>query len=384
MNFRKTNLVLLVLAGALAVPVTLQLLSEAESFVDMSRIPLLFDGFTQDNVGSIAIGTPKKEQPAPNPQAPNQKPALQYDQVSLERTDKGWMLGRNMGDLAGAPASKEKVESDVFSHLRKIRKDREALVQANATPEQLRERGLDEEHATLIKVSDRTNQGIVAELYVGNEAGDPNAGAEAVKGIFVRKSDSTDIVLYEYEKGWLRSTEADQWLDKVLLKLETDKVQRLSLRNASTGGKTFTFQKQPGKASWTCAEPPPDRGAVRQAEVEAFVQRLRWIAVQDFRLPIARAGNLAALGLLPPALELEITYKDGETEKTAKFAVGSKVDGKNEFYLTSSEAAFLMTWPAALVTSFEVNPAEAWLDPAAPVVVPEVPKAPETPKDDKK
>ena len=70
MNLKKRNMVLLALTGALAVPTTLQLLGEAESFVDMSRIPLLFDGFTSDNVGSVAIGTPKKEQPAPNPQAP--------------------------------------------------------------------------------------------------------------------------------------------------------------------------------------------------------------------------------------------------------------------------------------------------------------------------
>ena len=366
MNLKKRNMVLLALTGALAVPTTLQLLGEAESFVDMSRIPLLFDGFTSDNVGSVAIGTPKKEQPAPNPQAPNQKVPVQYDQVSVERTDKGWVLGRNMGDLAGAPANKDKVENDVFVHLRKIRKDRDALVQANASPEQLKEFGLDDEHATLIKVSDRTMQGIVAELFVGREAGDKITGTEAVKGVFVRKVDSNDVVLYEYDKGWIRSIQADQWLDRVLLKLETDKVQKLSLRNAATGGKTFTFQKQDGKASWTCAEPPPDRGALRQTEVESFIQRLRYITVQDYRLPMARAGNLAALGLQPAQIELELVYKDGDVEKTAKFSVGNKVDGKNEFYLSSSENNFLMTWPAAMVTGFELNPAETWFDPAAP------------------
>lgn len=384
MNLAKANLVLLVAAVGLAVPTTLQLFADAETFVDLNRIPLLFDGFTAENVGSIAIGTPKKEQPAPNPQAPNQKPPLQYDQVALVRTEKGWalaqpqaaMLGGQPFDLAGAPVSKDKVENDVFAHLRRIRADKEARVQAAATPEQLKSFGLDEEHATLIKVSDRNNQTVVAELYVGNEAGAEFTGTEGVKGRFVRKTDSTDVLLYEYEKPWYFTVQPEQWVDKVLLKLDPTQVQRLSLRNAATGGKTYTFAKQDGKALWTCAEPPPDRGAVRQSEVEAFLQRLRWMTVQDFKKPLARVGNLAELGLQPPQIELEVDYLDGDVLRTAKFAVGNHTEGKNENYLTSSETTFLMTWAAGLVTSFEVDPA-GWFDPAAP-------KAPEAPGGDGK
>jgi hypothetical protein len=384
MNLAKMNVVLLVAAVALAVPTALQLRSDAETFVDMSSIPLLFDGFTSDNVGSVILGTPKKEQPAPNPQAPNQKPGIAYDQVSLMRTDKGWVLGQTAGELSGAPANKDLVENNIFAHLRKIRCDREALVQANATPEQLKEFGLDEAQATVIKVKDRANQTTVAELLVGREAAGALTGTEAVKGVFVRKPDSNDVVLYEYDKGWMRPVQNDAWLDKVLLKLEPDKVQRLSLRNTATAGKTFVFEKQGGKASWVCKDAPADRGAVRQAEVESFVQRLRYIAVQDFRVPAARAGNLTPLGLGPAQIELEIGYKDGDADKTAKFEVGNKVDGKNEYYLLSTEAAFLMTWPAPLVTSFELNPAEAWFDPAAPKEEPkEEPKAPDAPKDGK-
>ncbi|MCC7064343.1 MAG: DUF4340 domain-containing protein [Planctomycetes bacterium] len=382
MNLAKMNVVLLVVAVALAVPTALQLRSDAETFVDLSRIPLLFDGFTADNVGAITIGTPKKEQPAPNPAAPNQKTPIAYDLVSLLRTEKGWMIGQSgpmVVDLAGAPANKDLIEANIFAHLRKIRCDREALVQASASPEQLKEFGLDEAQATVIKVSDRANQAIVAELLVGREAAGAQTGTEAVKGVFVRKSDSNDVVLYEYDKGWLRPVQTDAWLDKVLLKLEPDKVQRLSLRNTATAGKTFVFEKQGGKASWVCKDAPADRGAVRQAEVESFVQRLRYITVQDFRVPAGRAGNLTGLGLGPAQIELEIGYKDGDADKTAKFEVGNKLDGKNEYYLLSSEVAFLMTWPAALVTSFELNPAEAWFDPAAPK---EAPKAPDAPKDD--
>jgi len=374
MNLAQRNVALLVVALALAVPTTVQLLADAESFVDINRIPLLFDGFTAENCGSIAIGQPKKEQPPPNPQNPGQKPPLAYDQVSLVRTEKGWALAQPPGaapmDLAGAPVQKDKVETDVFQHLRKIRSDKESTVRASATPEQLKEYGLDEAQAILIKVSDRNNQAIVAELYVGNEAGAQFTGSEGVQGRFVRRTDSNDVLLYEYDKAWFLSVQADTWLDKTLLKLDPTQVQRVALRNAATGGKVITVQKVDGKASWTCAEPPAGRAAVRQTEVESFVQRLGWLNVQDFRLPLARAGNLAALGLQPPQLELEFDYFEGDVLRTAKFAVGSQVEGKNEYYLTSSEAAFLMTWPAGLVTGLELDVAATWFDPAAPVATP--------------
>jgi hypothetical protein len=380
MNLKKRNVVLLVVAAALAVPTTLQLRSDAESFVDLAAIPLLFDGFTADNVGTILLGKPKKDQPPPNPQQGNQKPAIAYDQVQFDRTDKGWALGRIVGDLAGAPVSKDKVEADVFTHLRKIRSDRDAMVQRDATPAQLAEFGLDEAHAMVLQCRDRANA-VVADLLVGREAAGGTTGAEAVRGVFVRKSDSNDVVLYEYEKAWPLSVAHDVWLDKVLLKLDPDKVQRIALRNAATGGATVVLQKLGGKASWSCEAPPAGRGAVRQSEVEAFVQRLRWIAVQDYRVPMQRAGNLATLGLQPAQIDLEITYKDGDAEKTAKFAVGGKVDGKNEFYLQSSETAFLMTWPAAMVTGFELNPGDAWFDPAAPVEPPKDEKPADAPKE---
>ena len=382
MNLAKSNVVLLVAVVALAVPTWLQLRSEAESFVDFARVPLLFDGFTADNVGFVAIGTPKKEQPPANPQTPNQKPPIQYDQISLQRTDKGWAiapqgLGQPLNDLAGAPVSKDRVENDVFAHLGKIRVDRQALVQASATPEQLAEFGLDQEHATVMKVTDKTGQQIIAELYIGRDAAGAQTGTEAVRGVFVRKADSTDVVLYEFDKMWRRDVAADQWLDKVLFKLEPDKATRLSLRNAATGDKTFTFTRTAGKSEWVAAETPEGRGAVRQAEVEGMLQRLRWVAAHEFRQPKQRAANLAQLGLQPPQIELEIAYRDGDNERTFKLEIGNKPDGKNEYYLTCSENAFLMTWAAGMVTPLEVNPAEAWFDPAAP-------KAPETGKEEGK
>ncbi len=366
MNLAKRNVVLAVLALALAVPTTLQLRRDADTFVDLGSVPLLFDGFTADNVGFVALGQPKQEQPAPDPNNPNQ-PKVAYDQLTFQRSDKGWMLAPGH-ELAGAPISKDRVENDVFAHLRAIRADRDVMVRPNATPEQLESYGLDEKQAFVIRVTDATplRPTVIAELLVGKEASTGQTGTDAVRGVFVRKSDSTDVVLYEYERGWRRDVQLDQWLDKVLAKLEPDKVERLSLRNAATGPAPVTFAKLDGKASWQVIDPPPGVGAVRQMEVENLVQRLRWIAVQDYRLPTARAGNLAALGLAPPRIEIDLVVADGDRKRELKLAVGNQVDGKNEFYLQTNEpgfAAFIMTWPAGTVAQFELDAKAQLFDP---------------------
>lgn len=364
MNLSMRNVVLAVLAGALAVPTWLQLQQDADSFVDFAKVPLMFDGFTADNVTFVTLAQPKKEQPPQDPSNP-QQPKVAYDQLILQRTDKGFAIAA--GDLAGAPVSKDRIEGDVFTHLRSIRVDRDVMVQPNATPEQLVQFGLDEAQAFVIRATDGTLQrNVIAEVWVGRDAGQGQTGTEAVRGVFVRKPDSTDVVLYELDKGWRRDVQQDQWIDRVLAKLEPDKIHRLSIRNTATAGTLFTFARQDGKASWTAVEPPPGLGAVRQTEVENLVQRLRWIAVQDYRMATARAGNLGALGLAPAKIEIELVVKEGDRERQLKLAVGNQLEGKNEYYLLCNESAFVMTWPAGTVTPFEVDVKAQLFDPPSP------------------
>ena len=387
MNLARQNAILLAAAVVLAVPTWLQLSSDAETFTDVARIPLLFDGFTSDNVGQIFIGQPKKEQPPPDPRQPDQKPAIAYDQLHIQKNDKGFVFGPLVpGDLVGAPVNKDRVEMDVFAHLRAIRIDRDVLVQPNATPEQLAQYGLDEARAFVIKAVDAGGQNVVAEVLVGKDASTGQTGTEMVRGVFVRKRDSNDVVLYEFDKGWRRDVQQDQWIDKVLARPEPEKVRRISIRNAATAGTTFTFERKDNKASWTAVEPPAGLGALRQSEVESLLQRLRWIAVQDFRLPLQRAGNLQTLGLVPPQIEIALGIRDGEQDKEIKLSVGNKVEGKNEFYLVCSEVAFLLTWPAGTVTAFELDVKTQMFDPAQPVegVKPGEDKKDEAKKEDDK
>jgi hypothetical protein len=364
MNLVQRNVVLGALAAVLAIPTILQLRRDAETFVDVGRVPLLFDGFNADNVMLITLGQPKKDQPAPEA---NQPPRVVYDQLVLQRSDKGWVLAAVQGqDLAGAPVNKDRVESDVFAHLRAIRIDRDALVQPSASPEQLEKFGLDDAHAFVIVASDNTPQhNVIADVLVGRDASQGQTGTEAVRGVYVRKRDSTDVVLYEFDKGWRRDVQQDQWLDKVIAKLEPDKIQKLRIQNTATPKPGITFVRKDGKASWSVVEPPPGLGAVRQTEVENVAQRLRWIAAQDFKMPTTKA-NLGALGLVPAKIEIDLDVKDGDRVREIKLAVGNQVEGKNEFYLLCNEVPFVLTWPAGTVTTFEADIKAQLFDPAPP------------------
>lgn len=376
MNLHKSNVVLAVLAGILAIPTTIQVFADAETFVDVGAIPTMFDGFSSDNVGIVTLAMPAKEQPKPDPAQPNAQPKIAYDKVEMRRVDKGWVV--NGGSLANAPIAKERVETDVFQHLRSIRADRDALVQPNATPEQLAEFGLDEKQAFVVQCRDLTGQTIVADLLVGRDAGVGQSGTDAVRGVFVRKSDSTDVVLYELDKGWRRDVAMDGWLDKVLAKLAPEKIKKLSLQNTASGGR-FTFERGEGKASWKLAAAPGSVGAVRQIEVENLIQRLGWIGVQDYRVPV-QGTNLAQLGLQPPMIDLEIVVQDGDRERAITLGVGNKLADKNEYYVKSSESLFVMTWAAGMVTPFEIDMRTTLFDPVSPDQKPGDEKKSETPK----
>jgi hypothetical protein len=371
MNLKFRNVVLGVISLLLAVPTILQLRSEADTFVDVSRIPLMFAGFTSDNVGSILLALPKEIQPEPpanpNPNQPQQD-AVAYDQLLLKLTDSGWRIGDVPGQassqLAGAPVMKPRVEADVFLHLRLIRNDPETLVQSNATDEQLAKYGLDEQHAYLIRVGDKTGKTIVAELYVGDDSSIGQTGPDAVRGVFVRQKGSNDVVLYEWQKPWRRSIEASQWVDRLLMRVDPSKVRSFTIKNASTKGKTFAFEREPGKAMWGAKGGAENLGALRQTEIEGLIQRFRYLSVAAFERPISRAGDMAALGLFPSAaIEISFTVEEDAGPRTVKLAVGGRVEGRNEYYLTSNTLPFLMTWPASMVTNFELDVAQRLFDP---------------------
>ena len=386
MNLMRRNAVLLVLAAGLAVPTWLQLRHEVDTFVDPGSVPLMFDGFTSDNVGSIVLGQPKAEQPAPPPgQNPDQPPPVAYDYLALQRVDQGWRIAQLPGQpaaaLAGAPVQKTRVENDVFQHLRSIRVDEQTIVQPDATAEQLAERGLDDAHAFLVRVVDQSGQHVLAELLVGENAGGGQAGTEAVRGVYVRQKGSADVVLYELPGMWRRDVDPALWLDRTLARITPSTVRRVSIRNGSTGAQPFVFARETGEASWQLASRPDGArferlGALRQIEVDNLLRPFQYLMAQSFERPLARAGDMAALGLFPPQIQVALTIVEDGRERVFELNVGGRADDRNEHWLTTSDSQFLMTWSVSSVTAFELDVAQRLFDPA-----PEPPKDP--PKDGK-
>lgn len=360
MNLTKANLVLAVATVVLAVPTWVTLRRDLENFVDVSQVPKLLEGFTADNVATLALGKPKDPQPAvPAGTDPNQKPQLQYDQINFQRTDQGFVLGQGMGDLVGVPVNNQMLELQVWKHLTDIPGDKETLVQKDATEAQLVEYGLDVEHAFVVKAGNASGQ-LIAELLVGKDTTTSQGGTEAVRGVFVRRADSRDVVFYEVPM-WTRALDANTWIDRTLFKVPADKVRRLELQN-QTGKVVLT--KAAGQASWAAEAAPNGRGAVRQTEVEGLAQRLGFLQVAEFVKPLAGA-NLPALGLDAPKLAIAVTYEKDGKDVQITIGVGNPMDGKNSHYARCSESQFAVAVPSPWVAGFERDVGE-FFDPAAP------------------
>lgn len=368
MNLMSRNIVLGIVCLVLAIPTALQLYADADTFVDVGRIPLMFQGFTSDNAGAVLIAEPKAvQQPAPANPNPNQPRRVDYNELVFQLDGGTWRVGQLPGQapglLVGAPIKAPRLEADVFHHLRMIRNDPETLVQANATDEQLKKYGLDVDHAYLIKVVDKAGQNVLAEVFVGDDSSVGRSDTEAVRGVFVRQVGSNDVVLYEWQTPWRRNIETDEWLERVLARIQPPQVRKLTLKNLSTRGKTFVFEREPGKSMWQSKGDGESLGAVRQTEIEGLIQRFSYLAVNGYDRSLKSAGNMATYGLFPAGIEITFTIDEGGTEKVVQIAVGKRVEGRNIYYMTCSLAPFIMTWGSSMVTHFELDVATRLFDP---------------------
>tara|TARA_R110002072_G_scaffold228234_9_gene385264 strand:+ start:35405 stop:36520 length:1116 start_codon:yes stop_codon:yes gene_type:complete len=368
MNLRSRNLVLAVVCLVLAIPTAWQLYADADTFVDVGRIPLMFQGFTSDNAGWVLIAEPKPvQQPPPANPNPNQPPRVDYNELVLQLDDDTWRIGQSQGQasglLAGAPVKAGRLESDVFHHLRMIRNDPETLVLSNATEEQLKKYGLDVEHAYLIKVVDKLGENVLAEVFVGDDSSVGRSDTEAVRGVFVRQVGSNDVVLYEWEKPWRRNIETDEWVERVLARIQPPQVRRLTIKNLSTKGKTFVFERERNKALWVAKAGGEDLGAPRQSEIEGLIQRFGYLAVDGYERSLRNAGNLTTYGLGPPETVVTFTVAEGDSEKLVEIQIGNRVEGRNHYYMTCSLAPFIMTWSSSMVTNFELDVPLRMFDP---------------------
>ncbi len=352
----KSNVILAIVALLLAIPTGLTVWSERAVFTDVAELQLLFPGFTRANVRGVGISSPVRDE---NGQiARDEKGEPKRSITQFVRTDRDWVIAEE--PLKGAPVRDDRIFERVLQHVEAIRRDEEALVLSDGTPEQLARYGLSPEEAIEVRCVDAQGR-MLAELMIGKDASAGRVGADVVRGFFVRARDSSDVVLYE-QNYWVLDTDPQQWCDRNPLRFAVDDALRVHVK-APKGEVVF---RRAGREApdWTMERGPDDVGAVRNAEVRALLQTIASFNVQDYQQRLPQDGSadtlLAEHGLIAPKIFAEVELADG---RKLRFDVGRQVPGKNEYWIRISSIEFLLTAGDWVVTRFDRDP-EQYFDPA--------------------
>jgi len=360
----RANVALAILALILAVPTWATLREDTAIFTEYEDIPRLFPGFTRDTIRGITVSIPRRD--VDGRLVRDEAGAVLRDTLGLARAEQDWQIA-GQGPLAGVTVRSARVYERLLQHIESMRRDRDALVQADAGPVDLASYGLGEDEAILVQCFDRENP--VVQLLVGSDASRGRAGDGVVRGFFVRSQDSNEVVLYEQDY-WVLDVDPAQWYERAPLRVPVDEVVEVSIRNLK--GEVTFVRTDPSKADWAASVAPPDTGAVRDGEVRAFIESLALLNIQEYaeRLPAdpsERDALLRQKGLEAPEFRAELVLADGQRHK---IGIGGAVGGRNERYLTISSIDFVMTVGEWIVARFEKDPAAVFFDPSASRVAP--------------
>ena len=357
----RTNLVLAILAVILAVPTVWALYQDRTVFIDYEDLPRLFEGFTRDNVHAVVVSTPRR-----NEQGELERGAdgeVLRDALQLvRRAGEHWLIGGS-SPLAGVPVPATVVYERVLQHFESIRKDSDALVQADASLDELGGFGLGADEAILIQCFDAQQPmpQPIAELYVGDDASRGEAGEDVVRGYFVRAKHDTDVVLYE-QAIWLVDTDPSRWYERSPLRFGIDEAVELTIHNPK--GHASFVRDDAMDPEWAAREAPAGVGAVRNGEVRGLAESVAALNVATWVAPLpqgeARESMLAEHGLAEPELWIEVALADGARHR---LAFGKAVAGRNERYAQVSSLDFLLTVPEWVPGRFEKNPT-GYFDPS--------------------
>lgn len=364
----RINFVFAIVAIVLLYPTWRVYESDRASFTDYTDIPRLFAGFDPDNIGRVVISTPKLDDAG----APlrDDKGNAQRDGILIVKTGAdSWVIGQGV-PVAGVAVRADQVRERVLRHLEQIRSDPKALVHAAADEEALARFGLDADHATLIQA--QSAQGVpMAELFLGKASGESARGDNALRGYYVRRADSNDVVLYEQDY-WLVAPNPDTWVDRNPLRFRSESVVELSLMNEL--GQMAVVKDAASDLDWKVKTgPAAEVGAPRSAEITSFVRGLTMLNIQRYVEPLPQAeaaikGVLSRHGLVEPKIRVAVRLDDGATHTVE---IGDQVSGANEYYLRISSVGFLMTVGDWVIAQFEREPAFFFDPPASAVVRPD-------------
>lgn len=340
----KINFLLFVVAVLLAIPSYLTLQGERARFTEIKDVPLLFDGFNAKAVAFLRVSKGWPEQAQGQQQQPEQKPV---PELVFQRTaaDK-WALAQMPvnGDLQGMVVLTPKIDSDLLDHLGRIRRDERAVLRPKATPEEIKQFGLDREQGYLIAAFD-AQQRLLAELVVGKDVSAGQWGQNVVRGRYVRAKANDSVLVYETD-FWNPSTEVNDWLDLKVFQVDVNKLIGFKLFNP-TAKEPVEFNKdKPTAPEWRVVKQPEGTFDLKQGDLGmllpkvSFVQARRVLAPLNPTVLVAKGLGLDKIGLEPAEYSVTYTLEGGDT---CVLEVGRKLEDKNEYYARSNKLPFLFT-----------------------------------------
>lgn len=365
----KTNVFLATVAAILAVPTVLTIVNEQGSFTRYEDVPRLFDGFTPEKVAAIQLSKVERDEDGNPITGANGKP--QREILTLQRTSDGWAIAGNSA-LRGAPVTKNLVVTNVLQHVEQIRRDEDALIEADASDEQLAEFDLGDEDGVLIQCFDAANKPTV-ELIKGRAARDAKAGADSLRGHFVRRKDRRDIVLYEQDY-WNLMLEPRNWFDRALIPREAA-TTAVRFRIKNVHGEVEFKKDKPTDVAWQAVKAPEGAGAPRQQEINNLAGKITQAQIADYTRAIAASGPQRQVALQQAKLDQQAAEVEFETEDGTIYTmlVGPKLPDKHEHVAVCSTHNFLITVPGRVKTTMDAD-VEDLFDPSEDSIRPNKPE----------
>jgi hypothetical protein len=337
----KTNILLFVLAALLAIPSYLTVRGERARFTEIKDVPLLFDGFNAKAVAFLRVNKGWNDPPPQGQQAPaDQKPT---PELVFQRTaaDK-WSL--QAGELAGMPVLTPKIDSELLDHLGRIRRDERAVLRPKATPDEIKQFGLDKEQGFVIAAFD-AQQRLLAELVVGKDVSAGQWGNNVVRGRYVRAKANDSVLVYETD-FWNPTVEANEWLDLKVFQVDLNKAIGFKLFNPTTKEPVEFSKDKPQAPEWQVVKQPDGTADLKQGDLGMAIPKMSFVQARRVLAPfnptVLQAKGLALdkLGLEPAEYSVTYTVEGGET---FILEIGKKLEDKNEFYARSNKLQFLFT-----------------------------------------
>jgi len=252
------------------------------------------------------------------------QPALE-GLVFLKR-EGDWIIADQASPFLGVPVMSSQIVSDILDRIGRIKVTDSNVISSNADEVELAEKEVEDKTGMRIQCSD-ANQQILADLYVGRSAGKGEGGEEDVKGTFLRKADTKQIVLFE--DAFPLDLDAKSWIDKTRRDVSPDEVKEIEVEGKADGKKIKVHFKRDGNKGWKAVETPAGVGPLKAFSVTEIINAACRVDAADI-LATLNPAQLQQYGLAPKSrLHIILKTKD---DKSLDLFIGKRVEGKQDYY----------------------------------------------------